>query len=1145
MRFLRSLYIFLLLFLFTIKASGQKAQLDFNIVTGANGITLGKINGITQDKWGYMWFADQTQGGPTRYDGYRMKTYRHNPTDPTSIDPNDMECIAVDSSGNIWFPTKKGVDKLDPRTNISTHYHFDFKSSCKGGFIAQILVDHLGLIWLGTSEGLYNLDEKTGNFTCYSHQDNDPTSLSCNTVRALYEDHEGTIWVGTGLPFDTLKEGGLNKFDRATGKFTRYMHNDNDPHSLINDKIRAIFEDSRGVFWVGTQGDGLHTMDRKTGKFERLTYDPVHPEKLSRPPLRKGNDYDHITFITEDRGGAIWIGTYLEGITRYDPQAKELTRYRGEKSRRHGFTDSTTWCAFVSHEGALWISIEGANLYRVDPLQINFSKTFLNEFAWTFIEDSSYTVWAGFPLNRLVRIDRTTQGHETIKNYVVDPSFQLRGLLVAGIYPVNQCLLLVATTKGVYGFDPITEKFSKGIFVNKDNDKNSVNSTHVKEIKGDFISLAKGNNEYMYLGGLGFYKLNTQTGELKQFKKDPTDSTSYGIDSVTTVHKDSDGNIWIGGFEHDGLDLFNIKTNKFSHYLKGLTVWAIYADTNGTVWAGTELGLYRRQKNEPGFTLFLSEVADLRSLSVTGLMGDNDGNIWGISSLGIIKIDPLSNEISFYEKRFGINELLPDTKQEAFRAHDGRIFFGAWSGYYSFDPRKVINTVPSEITLTGLKIDGHPVMEGKDGPLKTAIEDVKEITLKHTQNIFSIDFTAIHFSDPDNNVIQYKLDGYENAWRNASGEKTAYYFNLSAGHYTFKIRAWSSYGLLSEKAVRITVLPPWWQTWWAYTLYVMIFLAAIWAFIRWRTRSLKKEKDVLEAKVTERTKELKEEKEIVESTLTELKSTQAQLIQSEKMASLGELTAGIAHEIQNPLNFVNNFSEINKELLIEMKDEIDKGNVAEVKILANNLIDNQEKINHHGKRADAIVKGMLQHSRSSSGIKEPTDINALADEYLRLAYHGLRAKDKNFNATMQTDFDESIGRINIIPQDIGRVILNLITNAFYAVTEKRKNMPPSPKGVKEDSNVFEPVVTVTTKRLGSPSGDGGKVLISVKDNGNGIPQKVLDKIFQPFFTTKPTGQGTGLGLSLSYDIVKAHGGELKVETKENESSEFTILLPIV
>jgi signal transduction histidine kinase len=282
-----------------------------------------------------------------------------------------------------------------------------------------------------------------------------------------------------------------------------------------------------------------------------------------------------------------------------------------------------------------------------------------------------------------------------------------------------------------------------------------------------------------------------------------------------------------------------------------------------------------------------------------------------------------------------------------------------------------------------------------------------------------------------------------------------------------------------------------------------------------------------------------EQKAELETTLQELKSTQSQLIQSEKMASLGELTAGIAHEIQNPLNFVNNFSDVNKELLTEMNEEITKGNYEEVKAIAKDVIDNEEKINHHGKRADAIVKGMLQHSRSNNGVKEQADINKLADEYLRLAYHGLRAKDKSFNATLKTDFDESIGNINIIPQDIGRVILNLITNAFYVVDEKKKQLAAQGLPTFERLAIlYEPTVSVSTKK------DGNKVLISVKDNGNGIPQKVLDKIFQPFFTTKPTGQGTGLGLSLSYDIIKAHGGELKVNTKEGEFAEFVITLPV-
>jgi signal transduction histidine kinase len=271
---------------------------------------------------------------------------------------------------------------------------------------------------------------------------------------------------------------------------------------------------------------------------------------------------------------------------------------------------------------------------------------------------------------------------------------------------------------------------------------------------------------------------------------------------------------------------------------------------------------------------------------------------------------------------------------------------------------------------------------------------------------------------------------------------------------------------------------------------------------------------------------------------SELRSTQQQLIQAEKMASLGELTAGIAHEIQNPLNFVNNFSEVSTELIDDMKNELKKGDTEEGLAIAEDIKQNLGKILHHGKRADAIVKGMLQHSRSSSGTKEPTDINALCDEYVRLAYHGLRAKDKSFNAQFNFNPDHAVGMVNIVRQDIGRVLLNLINNAFYAVNEKKKQL----------GDGFEPIVTVSTKLLSKQKNQpisqlANELIISVADNGNGISEANRNKIFQPFFTTKPTGQGTGLGLSLSYDIVKAHGGEIKVESKEGEGSSFTILLP--
>ncbi len=292
----------------------------------------------------------------------------------------------------------------------------------------------------------------------------------------------------------------------------------------------------------------------------------------------------------------------------------------------------------------------------------------------------------------------------------------------------------------------------------------------------------------------------------------------------------------------------------------------------------------------------------------------------------------------------------------------------------------------------------------------------------------------------------------------------------------------------------------------------------------------------LEIQVAERTAELTKQKEELEMALEELKSTQAQLIQSEKMASLGELTAGIAHEIQNPLNFVSNFSDVNNELLDEMLEEIKQNNTEDVEAIANDIKGNNAKIIFHGRRADAIVKGMLQHSRKNTGQKEPTDINALADEYLRLSYHGLRAKDKSFNALFKTDFDPLLstdtagnGKIEIVSQDVGRVLLNLFNNSFYAVSEKKKTAEAG----------YQPTVSVHTKKCSD------SIEIIVEDNGSGIPQSVIDKIFQPFFTTKPTGQGTGLGLSLSYDIItKEHSGKIEVQSEKDKYTKFIITIPV-
>ena len=311
-----------------------------------------------------------------------------------------------------------------------------------------------------------------------------------------------------------------------------------------------------------------------------------------------------------------------------------------------------------------------------------------------------------------------------------------------------------------------------------------------------------------------------------------------------------------------------------------------------------------------------------------------------------------------------------------------------------------------------------------------------------------------------------------------------------------------------------------------YWLSSVLFVILVVGGMIWRNYQKQKHTN---QQLNEQKEQITRQRDELGNALKKLKSTQAQLIQSEKMASLGELTAGIAHEIQNPLNFVNNFSEVNAEMLGELEEELKIGNTEEALSLVTELKQNEEKIIHHGKRADSIVKGMLEHSRASSGQKEPTGINALADEYLRLAYHGLRAKDKSFNAELITHFDEKLPLANVVPQDVGRVMLNLFNNAFYAVNQKAKTA----------GRDYKPMVEVNS------SVTDGQIIINVKDNGNGIPENIKDKIMQPFFTTKPTGEGTGLGLSLTYDmVVKGHGGSMQVNSVEGEGSEFIIHIPV-
>jgi signal transduction histidine kinase len=600
--------------------------------------------------------------------------------------------------------------------------------------------------------------------------------------------------------------------------------------------------------------------------------------------------------------------------------------------------------------------------------------------------------------------------------------------------------------------------------------------------------------------------LNTKTNKFTHYHYNAGDSSGLSTNQLRSLYPDRDGKIWIGTFMK-GLTVLDPATGKRKSFLEYIpTIQRIYQDSNGTLWIVTDEGLYLKKLNDPDFSRFIDASGRTLTGYNSGIIEDENKNLYlnGINRvyrINLINFETVIIEVTQDEAELNNNEGSALFISGAFRDKNGKLYFGTGTGYFVLSPGDLnLNPVPPQIIISSLRVNGKSLYSDSNLTALAAQKD-KEIFLTYEQNNIVIEFAGIHYGKPENNQHLYKLENYDQEWHIALKEKIATYSNLQPGEYIFRIKASNSDGLWAEKNLKIFISSPWWKTWWAYLLYFSVFVVAAILFDRiQRKRIIAKERE------RNRERELAQAKEI-EKAYAALKNTQSQLIHAEKMASLGELTAGIAHEIQNPLNFVNNFSDVNKELLSEMKDELESGNIEMAKTIANDVISNEEKIKYHGVKADAIVKSMLQHSKTSSGQKELTDINALVDEYLKLAYHGMRSKDKNFNVNLETDYDPLLGAVAIIPQDIGRVLLNLYNNAFFAVTQKNQSA----------GNEYVPTVSVTTNRKAE------MFEIKVKDNGSGIAENIQNKIFQPFFTTKPTGEGTGLGLSLSYDIVKAHG----------------------
>jgi signal transduction histidine kinase/ligand-binding sensor domain-containing protein len=1165
-------------------SKAQGPHLYFDHISIKEGLPEGQVRVIKEDSEGYIWLS--TQNGLVCYDGYQYQVYnlgsaklnfqaytnvqsifedkhktvwvsttynglfkynRQTDTFQQFVYSTDKRVSGIfginteDNEGNIWGIYHSAVGYSVAKFNVKTNRFGFFNNRAKG--VNYLNITHCypirktadGAIWFSSNNGLYRYNGDGKGFTGYLTSNDTAKQISINPI---YEapSEPGILWM------NTFHGNNINlkvaKFDmRAHAITAEYVHGIK-PGDIKCDSVNAIYEDKKKQLWFSTQ-QGLSKFNRAAKTFTNYLFQDTVRSNLK----------NQFSKITEAKDGTFWIISQLS-LVYFDPATGFFKRYLGDNTPG-SLTPGVSASQMIDHTGTLWVSVGYDGIFKVNRYKSAF---------------------------KVYEKSGSNQGYPG-----GTPQLSPAG---DGSYWLN-------TSGGIYKWAPGTNVFKKVLTINIPDQYQT--------------NVCTGDNHIIYTGTKGgMLAYNTLTGQQQVIKLNFKDTTNSRGTGVTLVFRSHDGMIWIG--TDRGLCAFDPVTQKLTHYpylldgaprtkadigkLDDQRVLSLYEDHEHTIWAGTNAGGLNRlnrvtgkftsyfNTNNPGLTCIINLYEDkagrfwagtyLRGLfefnrksgvctrnineasgllhnTVDGIIEDASGKLWILSERGFSQYDPNTGII----KEFKAENILPgkdvyDTGLNPSFYTTGIIPYAVRNGLAVFDPKDLLsNPFPPVVHLQNIMYS-NPMADSKTSKNISAY-GLKMLELPFNQNRIHFYYIGLHYDNPAQNQYAYKLDGYDKDWIQAGSTRNVTYTNLSPGTYTFHVIAANSDGVWNTVGDSVTIIihTSLWMRWWAWLIYIILFAAAIYAFIAYRSRHLIQANLLLEEKINKRTQQLSEanhelseqQEEIITQrdrlaeTVNELKTAQQQLIQSEKLASLGELTAGIAHEIQNPLNFVNNFSEVNTELLDEMQEEIEKGNYDEVKAIAEDIKGNQLKINHHGKRADAIVKNMLEHSRNNSGEKQPTNINTLADEYLRLSYHGLRAKDKTFNAELITNFDENLPKLAIIPQDIGRVLLNLFNNAFYAVQQKQKLAVPD----------YKPTITLST--FASPLNSGGWA-VSVKDNGTGIPDDVKEKILQPFFTTKPTGEGTGLGLSLSYDIVvKGHGGKLEVNTKEGEFTEFIIYMP--
>ena len=1042
-----------------------------------DGLSQTTVTSILQDSRGFMWFG--TQDGLNRYDGYNFVVYRNDPSDLTSLGGNQIRAIIEDPSGVLWIGASGGgLNKYDPETDTFVRYMYDpdNPNSLKNDIVWSIWQDRSGILWLYTDGGwLTEFDPLTETYTHYQ-------TLPFNTdtayyeVKSVYQDKTGTFWLNN-------HKGGLASFTQGTGRFTYFLHDPDDISTISAGGVTNIYEDKTGNLWISTTDGGLNLLDRENGTFKHFQHNPDVPYSISDNNCHQ---------IYQDHTGTYWVATG-RGLNLFDPETGKFIRYHEDPTNPYALSDDNINAIYEDRGGVLWFGTNGG-INKLDQETIQFihyrnipddPDSLSTSYIYSIYEDKDGILWVGGDDGVLNRFDRNKNRVTRYEPDAEDPHALNESWSVSAIYEDRRGVFWVGTFGGgLHTFDRKTEQFQR--YLHNPDDPHSITSDIILSIYED-----GGGTLWIGTDGGGLNRFDRQNGTFYAYMPDPDTPGNPRLGNVRGIYEDQLGFLWLTSW-YEGLTRFDPRTEQFVNYRHGSRnmqslsndlTYVVHEDRKGVLWIGTDSGLDKFDREAETFRHYM-EKDGLPNNVIYAIMEDASGNLWVSTNRGISEFDPRTETFHNYNVFDGLQS--DEFNQNAFfQSNSGEMFFGGVNGLNAFHPEQITNNpYRPPVILIDFQLFNQSVAIGKDSILQKAIWDTEQITLNYDQDVFSLAFAALSYAAPEANQYRYKLEGFDDGWNGVDAKhRFATYTSLPPGDYIFRVQGANEDGAWNEEGVSlpITIIPPWWETWWSRSAVVAALLFLVFISYRWRVRSILRYNQALKRQVEERT---------------------AQLEAANK--ELEAFAYSVSHDLRAPLRHIDGFLEM---LQGRTKTTLDDKSQHYMEVISDSA-----------KKMGALIDDLLSFSRMGRSEMFKSQVNL--DELVRDIIQEFRIETEGRNIRWEISplpsvtGDRSMLRI---------VLVNLLSNALKFTRPRQQ----------------------AEIEIGYTPGTKDETVVFIRDNGVGFDMNYADKLFGVFQRLHRVDEfeGTGIGLANVFRIINRHGGRTWAEGEVDHGATFYFSLP--